>query len=170
MNTAQRKRMTQKKKLNIKQLDSIKEQYMAYKSISELATAYDVTRNTITYHINYGSWKAERKLKENELFASFDDGKKVDFVEMTNSTVQIMSRALKHLATRHEPPTMSEASRTADILKTLDNILRLDEGKPTDIVESSEKPISETDLREKLKADPFSKTNKEEKDTNEKLN
>jgi 3-methyladenine DNA glycosylase/8-oxoguanine DNA glycosylase len=75
---------------------------------------------------------------------------------MTQAAANIMARSLENLATRHEPPTINEATRAADILKTLDNILRLDEGKPTDIVENTEKPLDDKELKKKLSKDPFS--------------
>ena len=76
---------------------------------------------------------------------------------MTQSAVNIMARSLENLATRHEAPSITEATRAADILKTLDNILRLDEGSPTDIVENQDKPMDDKELKKKLSADPFSK-------------
>lgn len=142
-------------KLTKKQLASIKDMYMQYKSISEIARAYDVSRTAITWHINHNSWKAERKLQESEILSSFTDAKKQDFVQMTQAAANIMKRSLENLATRHEPPTINEATRAADILKTLDNILRLDEGSPTDIVENTEKPMNGKELKKKLSVDPF---------------
>jgi len=156
--------MSQPKKLGVKKLATIKRMYMEYKSISAIAREFDVQRSTINWHINSNGWKAERKLSENEIFAAFDDGKKVDFVKMTQSATMIMARSLEELATRHEPPTINEATRAADILKTLDNILRLDEGKPTDIVENSDKPMDDKELKKKLKADPFSNIEEDDDD------
>jgi len=157
--------MSQPKKLGVKKLATIKRMYMEYKSISAIAREFDVQRSTINWHINSNGWKAERKLSENEIFAAFDDGKKVDFVKMTQSATMIMARSLEELATRHEPPTINEATRAADILKTLDNILRLDEGKPTDIVENSDKPMDDKELKKKLKADPFSNIEEDDDET-----
>jgi predicted DNA-binding protein YlxM (UPF0122 family) len=163
--------MANKKKLSIKQIASIKDMYMQYKSVSEIARAYEVSRNTINWHINQNSWKAERKLQESEVLSSFTDAKKSDFIKMTQSAVNIMARSLENLATRHEAPTINEATRAADILKTLDNILRLDEGKPTDIVENTEKPLDDKELKKKLSKDPFSNiTFEEEENDTEKLN
>lgn len=155
-----------RKKLTVKQIEAMKSLYMKYMSISELAKEFNVSRTTVNHHININSWQAERKLAETELLSSFSDAKKGDFVKMTQSAVNIMSRSLHALATRHDPPSINEATRAADILKTLDNILRLDEGKPTDIVENQDKPLDDDELREKLSKDPFADI--EEK--NEKLN
>ena len=154
--------MSKQKKLNKAQLELIKKMFMDYKNPTEIAKEFSVARNTITWHINSNAWAAERKLSESEVFSSFDDSKKVDFVKMTQAATQIMARSLNELATRHEPPTINEATRAADILKTLDNILRLDEGKPTDIIESTDKPLSESEIKKRLAADPFSKPSEEE--------
>lgn len=154
-------------KLSKGQIESMKAMFMEYKSVSSIARAFNVARNTVTYHINTNAWAAERKLNENEILASFTDAKKSDFIKMTQSAVNIMARSLDQLATRHEPPSISEATKAADILKTLDNILRLDDGKPTDIVEQTDKPMTEKEIKKKLSVDPFSKV---EKDEDEKLN
>lgn len=159
--------MSKAKKLNITQLNQMKEMYMKYTPLTEIAKQFKVVRATVNWHINSNAWHAERKLKENEVFSSFTDAKKTDFVKMTQAAVNIMARSLETLATRHEPPSMTEATRAADILKTLDNILRLDEGKPTDIVENQDKPLTSKELKKKIQADPFA--NLEEK-KDEKLN
>lgn len=150
------------KKLSKNQIATMKDMYMEYHSIRKIASAFNVTRSTVVWHINSNAWEAERKLNESEVFSSFSDSKKVDFVKMTQSATQIMARSLENLATRHEPPTINEATRAADILKTLDNILRLDDGKPTDIVENTDKPIDGKELKKRLKADPFAKLEDED--------
>lgn len=163
--------MPAKKKLTKNQLMTIKNLFMEYKSISAIAREFNVARSTITHHINSNGWTAERKLRESELLSSFTDAKKIDFINMTQAAAAIMSRSLQNLATRAEPPTINEATRAADILKTLDNILRLDDGKPTDIVENTEKPMDGKELKKKLAVDPFSNiTVEEEDDKSEKLN
>ena len=148
--------MANKQKLSKAQIASIKDMYMKYKSISEIAKAYGVSRTAINWHINTNAWAAERKLNESEILSSFTDAKKSDFVKMTQSAGNIMARSLENLSTRHDPPSILEATKAADILKTLDNILRLDEGKPTDIVENQDKPMDDKELKRKLSADPFS--------------
>ena len=151
------------KKLNQVQIATMKEMYLKYTPLTEIAKTFKVVRSTVNWHINSNAWQAERKLAENEVFSSFTDAKKTDFVKMTQSAVNIMARSLETLATRHEPPSMTEATRAADILKTLDNILRLDEGKPTDIVEQQDKPLTSKELKKKIQADPFANL-KEEKE------
>ena len=106
--------MANKKKLNKNQIESIKAMYMQYKSITEIANAYNVSRTTINWHINHNSWQAERKLQETELLSSFTDAKKQDFVKMTQSAVNIMARSLENLSTRHEPPSINEATLDRD--------------------------------------------------------
>lgn len=156
-----------KKKLTIKQLAAMKDMYLKYTSISEIARTFKVVRSTVSWHINANSWQAERKLAESEILSSFTDAKKSDFVKMTQSAVNIMARSLENLATRNDPPSINEATRAADILKTLDNILRLDAGSPTDIVENQDKPLDNKELKKKLAADPFANM---EEENDKKLN
>ena len=151
-----------KDKLNVVQLEKMKELYMKYESIASIGRTFNVSRTTVNWHINSKSWSADRKLAEAELLTQFSDSKKSDFISMTQSAVNVMARALEELSKRHEPPTMAEATKAGDILKTLDNILRLDEGKPTDIVENQDKPLSSKELKDKLKKDPFYKPEKED--------
>jgi len=155
------------KKLSLRQIDAMKAMYMDYKSLSVIADTYGVSRSTVSWHINNKDWAAERKLSESEVFTSFTDAKKTDFIKMTQSAVNIMARSLQNLSTRHEAPTINEATRAADILKTLDNILRLDAGSPTDIIENQDKPLDNTELKKKLSVDPFADMEEEE---NENLN
>jgi len=162
--------MALKQKLSKGQIATMKAMFMEYKSVSAIAREFNVARNTVNYHITTNAWAAERKLNENEILASFTDAKKSDFIKMTQSAVNIMARSLENLSTRHEPPSINEATRAADILKTLDNILRLDDGKPTDIVEQSDKPMTEKEIKKKLRVDPFSKVEEEEDESNKKLN
>jgi IS30 family transposase len=159
-----------KAKLTQKQLATIKRMFMEYKDISKIAREFGVARSTISYHINQNGWSAERKLQESDVFQAFSDSKKVDFIKMTEHSVVILSKALQHLASRAEPPSISEATKSADILKTLDNILRLDEGKPTDITAEVDKPMNEKEIRDKLKKDPFSNFEEEEDEESNKLN
>jgi len=149
------KKKSQARKLTGKQIAVMREMYMKYTPLSEIANTFNVVRSTVNWHINSNGWQGERKLAENEIFNSFTDAKKTDFVKMTQAAVEIMSRSLGHLATRHEPPSINEATRASDILKTLDNILRLDEGTPTDIVENQDKPLTNKELKKKIAADPF---------------
>jgi predicted DNA-binding protein YlxM (UPF0122 family) len=154
--------MSVTKKLTDKQLLAIKKLYFEYMPVTQIAKKFKVSRSAINWHVSSNSWAASRKLQESEIFAAFDDTKKVDFVKMTQSAVAIMARSLQTLATRLDPPSIMEATKAADILKTLDNILRLDEGKPTDIVENQDQPLDDKALKKKLAKDPFNNIQEEE--------
>ena len=162
MTTSHKK--TKKGKLSDKQIEVMREMYMKYTPLSEIAQTFKVVRTTVNWHINNKGWQGERKMAENEIFNCFTDAKKTDFVKMTQSATVIMARASTHLATRNEPPSMAEATRAADVLKTLDNITRLDDGKPTDIVENQDQPLTSKELKKKLKKDPFNTVTMEDED------
>ena len=83
-----------KDKLNVVQLEKMREMFMKYTSISGIAKIFNVSRTTVNYHINAKSWLAERKLAETELLTAFTDAKKSDFISMTQSAVNVMARAL----------------------------------------------------------------------------
>ena len=74
---------------------------------------------------------------------------------MQQSSVKIMKAALKELLDRDIPPSMREAQQVSAIMDSIDKIMRLDEGTPTDI--SGEKPMSIEHVEAKLKLNPFRK-------------
>ena len=126
--------------------------YMEYKNPSQIAKACRCSRSTVVHHIK--KWATERELKRAELFQTMSEAKQVEFTNMTQATITIMTRALAGLANRAEEPTMREAVMASDILATLDKITRLDEGNPTDII-SKDKPLTIVEVQKAIAQDPF---------------
>lgn len=147
---------TNKKKvsdLSDAQLKQAKQAYMEYKSVAEIADALGVARTSLSYHVNK-SWKVEREMFKDELMQHFASNKRAHFVNISENAIKVLSRALQDLATREIPPSTREAKDAAGIIEALDKILRLDDGKPTDII-ANEKPVSIIEIKERLKIDPF---------------
>lgn len=134
------------------QQDEFKKRYLSGESILGLCKEFGVKRGSAQYYVNK-EWKAEKELLRTELFKSFGEAKKQDFVEMSQSSIVIMKRALEDLARRGTPPTIMEAKRATEILESLDKITRLDENKPTEIRENT--VVTTEDLRKRLSVDPF---------------
>lgn len=132
--------------------DRIKQKYLEGESLSALARNFDIARTSLSYHANK-NWKHELELQRAELFSHFSKSKKSNFIKMSESAIKVMTRALEDMAERDIPPTIREAKDAAVILESLDKITRLDDGNPTEIV--AEKPISITEIKAKLKLDPF---------------
>ena len=129
-----------------------KEMYLEYGSVTDIAKRYNVLRTSISYYANK-KWKADRDLLRADLFASFNELKRATFTKMSESAIKVMTKALQHIAEREEAPTMREAKDVSAILESLDKITRLDEGKPTDIIQ--EKSDSIVEIQRKLNLDPF---------------
>lgn len=138
--------------LSLEEQTNAKEMYLAYDSVTDIAQKYNVLRTSISYHANT-YWKKDRDLLRADLFASFSELKRATFTKMSESAIKVMTKALQHVADREEPPTMREAKDVSVILEALDKITRLDEGKPTDILE--ERPFSTIELQRKINMDPF---------------
>lgn len=144
--------MTSKTKISEEKLEEAKRMYMEYKPIKVIAEQLGVPRTTVQYHANQ-YWETERELAKNELFRQFTSLKKATLTKLSEASLKIMTRALENAASSDEPPTLREAQQTSLILEAIDKILRLDDGKPTDITES--KPVTTIELKKRLSADPF---------------
>lgn len=149
--------------LTQQQKDTAKEKYMSYQSISSISKYLNIPRTTVQYHANR-YWDAERELLRAELYNQFTKTKKALFVDMSENAMQIVSKSMKHLASRQTPPTTREAKDATAILESLDKITRLDEGKPTEITE--EKVMELSEIKDIANLIPFKKkvVNKEESD------
>ena len=129
-----------------------KRMYMEYVPVTEISRHFNINRSTVSWYVNK-HYVAEREMMRAELFRKFTDTKRTNFIKMSQSSIEIITRALQELAQRNVPPTVVEAQRATQILEALDKITRLDEGNPTEIV--AEKPLSAREIKEKLLLDPF---------------
>ena len=91
------------------------------------------------------------------MFARHDAEKRTSLIKGLENTQSILSRTLEHLAERDEPLSLAEAKRVAEIYKTLYDMTRLEDDKPTTI--TSEKAFDVEEIRKKLTNDPFGKKN-----------
>lgn len=143
------------KDLTPTQQKEIKQKYLEYLPVAQIAEQYDLPRSSLDYHAKT-HWSEERQLLKNELYATFSSNKRVKFIELSTSALQVITRSLDYLAKREVPPTVREAVDAMKILDNLDKIQRLDDGDPTTI--SAEKPLSIKEIKAQLKsADPFNK-------------
>lgn len=146
--------MSRNNKLSKAKLQSAKNLYMEYMSVRKIADHVGVSPGAIQYHINK-RWAEERDLLRLEKQREQEDLKKAGFTEIEEYTVTIMKKALKDLAERDRPPTVSEAKQASEIMNILDKITRLDKGEATDIVSNQDKTLTVETIARKLKLDPF---------------
>lgn len=159
------------------EMQKAKEMYLEFNDIAEIARSLDVSRQALSYHANR-YWKKELEQRRADLLSNRDSNKVSMLLRMSQDAATIMTRALSQMARRNEPLTLREAKDAALVYKELDNIMRLDEGKPTNITQ--DKAFDVIEIREKLKADPFSQIeeaefkqieeSEKEKEENEEIN
>ena len=132
---------------------SIRNDYLSYVPVSQIAEKYDIPRTSLDYHVKQ-RWFTEREMLRSELFATFAAGKQTEFVGISSKSLTILEKGLKYLAERSEPPTVKEMAQVSKIFESMDKIMRLEAGDPTSI--TAEKPLSIKQIKEELNsADPF---------------
>jgi hypothetical protein len=129
-----------------------KQCFMQYQSIASIASELKVPRTTVQYHAST-YWHPEREMLKAELFSRFTATKRSKFIEMSESSINIIAKALTQLANRDMPPTTREAKDAVSILEALDKITRLDDGRPTEILE--EKVMNISDIQAIASLVPF---------------
>jgi len=138
--------------LTPEEMDKIKEAYLNHMQPSTIARKFNVNRTTLYNYIKK-SWRQERDLIEIKHIQEFTNSKKPILTRLSESSIIIISRALEKLASRKEAPTVMEARTATTIFKEVDTILRLDDGRPTDIIE--EKLASVKEIKKRMELDPF---------------
>jgi hypothetical protein len=144
--------MTAKTNIPVAVLDEAKRMFMEYVPLSVIATQLGVARTSLSYHATT-YWNLERELAKSEMFAAFASQKKVTMTRLSEAALKILVRAMENSADSDNAPTLKEGQQTAMILESIDKILRLDEGTPTDITES--RPTTTIELKRRLLLDPF---------------
>ena len=128
--------------LSQEEKDDAKARYMEYQSVASIAEEFNLARTTLQYHVKK-SWETERELLKAELFSQFTKTKRAKSIEMSEASIRIISKSLQALASRAEAPTTREAKDATVILEALDKITRLDDGRPTDIIEEKVMDMNE---------------------------
>lgn len=134
------------------QLDMAKKMFMAYKSRKEICEATGIAVNTFPDYAK--KWIPERDLLKSEMFSALADSKKRFFVDLAQNGLELLVRSIKDLNRSGETLAPRELKEIAAIITEIDKIIRLDDGKPTEIVESL-KPATRESIIELLKTDPF---------------
>jgi len=155
------------KKLSKDNLELARAMYLSYESVTDIAASLKIDRSALSYHVNEKGWKDERDLLENEMIAAFGAARASKLNLLSKHSTDIIVKALQNLKNRDKPPTMMEARAAVNIFESLDKIMRLDKGTPTDIIGET-KPMTIIELKEQFEAiDPFNKKPKEIEDAQE---
>jgi len=141
-------------KTNPKQIEQGKALYLEGKTLSEISKATGVNRNTLKYYVKK-DWKPERDAMESELVSAMSQNRRIDLVEITSYGLTFLKNTLKKLTQEsYVNPTPGLLKTISTIVLEINKIKALDEGKPTEILETLT-PSSTADVIELLKKDPF---------------
>jgi hypothetical protein len=140
-------------KENEQEVAKAKSLYLDYTPFTEILELADVSRDQLKYYIRK-YWREERERFKSELFDDFTSNKKASLLKLGRSTLQVLERGMTHLAKRETPPTPQEARSAAAVFEAMDKILKLDEGKATDIIETTQ-PADVVELKKRLRKDPM---------------
>jgi len=150
-------------------LAAIKEEYMNYVSLVALSKKYNVNLDSIKWHVNRkkDNWRDEREGHEKQVLAEFTGNKKAKLVKISKLSLKVMEKALEGLENQ-EDISIQDARNVSTILESMDKIIKLDEGKPTEnrgIIEN--KPTSPQELKKRLsEVDPFLTLEEENEESN----
>lgn len=140
------------RKYTDEQIALAKSLYMAYKTRKEIAEASGINIKTLPDYIE--KWHPERELNKKEIFSSLADAKKRHFVDLANNGLEVLVRGVRELNRSGSPLSPRDLKEVAAVIEVIDKIIRLDDGKPTEITENI-KPATRESIIELLKADPF---------------
>jgi len=147
-----------RKQIKDEDLAYAKELYMAYEPISSIARKLSIPRDSLKYHVSVKKdcWKHEREGIEKEVLKEFNGTKRAKLVNISKLSLSILEKSLVDMG-KQDRVSLQEARNVATILDSMDKIIKLDEGKPTERKELIDnRPTSPQELKERLKqADPF---------------
>lgn len=127
---------------------------MKYRSIAEIARELGVARPTISYHIDKG-WKAERIIRRNELALELTESKAAIMSSTFSASYKGVNAWVEKVTSPDHDLKPHEVRTLMQIIESMDKIVRLDAGSPTDIIADTS-PIPVIEIRKKiLEADPF---------------
>lgn len=131
--------------------------YMLYKSTTEIADEVKVAPSTVTKWAS--EWKSERdSIAREYVMEKLDQGYK-RVADIIHVTLPVIHKAIVMRARKMEqqPMTMAEVARMTEIVTSLDKLLRLESGAPTEIHEMQQRaaPVPIKELIEALKKDKF---------------
>lgn len=151
--------------LNPKELDAAKkyrqayEAYLDYVPLNIISKSYHMPFSELTSYINVGGpdgkpWREQREEYEETSHREYFATRSGRLNELVNFSIVGIKRALNRSLSRKNV-SLKDAKVMSEILGTLDKIIRLDEGRPTDIHEV-QKPASLEEVRMFMRSnDPF---------------
>lgn len=138
-------------------LKKAKELYFQYFPVTKIAKDTGLNRSTIQYHVNQ-RWKAERSTAKQDLMLALLEGKEESLTKITDYSIRALERAVREVANKEAPPSITEARNIVTILEKIDAIVTKEkehEEKNKKDSNQENNPTSLEELKKKLASDPF---------------
>ena len=135
--------------------------YMQYMEPPDIAKKLNMEITTISNYVYRGvgydktPWRELRIQQTKDLLQNVKEHNKVRITNIFKLGLPLIEKALKERAKSEEPMTIDEAKKITDIIVCFDKLERLDDNKPTEIVEGNVKNVTLEELRRKVLSDPF---------------
>lgn len=141
-------------KLSQKIVEQMRSLYLDHVPVTQIARETGIKRTTVQYYVN-NYWKNERETVKTELLTEIAGSKAPSLLKIRDLSLKMLLQGLKELELRDRPLSIQEARNLATILESIDKIVKLDAGSPTDIL-AAVKPSSPRDIKKRLEdCDPF---------------
>lgn len=127
--------------------------YMDFIPLRKISAETGIKVTSIKYYIGR-YWKEEREAKKSEMIEALTESKRAMMFEISKNGLKVLSKGLEDLANSTRKLTPAEMKQVESIITNIDKIVKLDDGNPTDIIDTM-KPATVVEVREILKKDPF---------------
>ena len=113
-------------------LQKAKSMYMEDVAVTEISKELDIKLDALRYYVKT-KWKQEREAKKHEIIEALTESKKAAMFSIAKNGLNILDKAFSTMA--KDPDlrlTATEVHKISSVIKDMDNIIKLDEGSPTD--------------------------------------
>ncbi len=133
-----------------------KDLYMRGADLNEIASKLKISTAALGRWRTQDGWLAERTAGEQGLLEDDWQNRKVQISKILNASVRQITRGIKHLEDRIDPPTLTEVERLSVIVANLDKIARLDSSRSTENVSlQASVSLNIEQIRDIISSDPF---------------
>lgn len=142
-----------KERYTEQQIKQAKDLYFAYTPLKQICVTTGFKYESLKHYIST-YWKEERELAKHDIIDSFTESKRAVILSISKHGLELLDRGLTDLLKSGRPLKTYEISQIATLVTELDKIIKLDDGRPTEIL-AELKPASFIEIKKLLQKDPF---------------
>lgn len=124
-------------------------------TVKEISNALGIEEKVIKEWVGSKNWVTEKRKVIKQLFGNLYSRRKDNVENIIGLGLGIMERALADIHASGQPLTVSDLQRMMSILSDANKMLRLEEGKPTDIMAKLDFKTAKKKIKELIDSDPF---------------